>query len=110
MSKYTYIELTLYRKEITLRLLTLNSKRNNEREQSLNYNIFNFSPEISTSKLYLLSVRNRCDGLAARQRLKSDLSHSLQRELIARAYGTAMQKFRLSHEQKDNHTKKKRSL
>ena len=93
MSKYTYIELTLYRKEITIRILILNSKRNNELEQNLNYNIFNFSPEISTGKLYFLLVRNFCDGLVAHHRLKSDLSRSLQRELIACVHGTKMQKF-----------------
>lgn len=33
MTKYAYLELTLYRKEVTIRILTLSSKRNNKLEK-----------------------------------------------------------------------------
>lgn len=93
MTKYAYLELTLYRKEVTIRILTLSSKRNNKLEKNMNYTFLHFSPEISTNIFYFLLVKNVSDGLVAHHSVKFSSSHFLHWELTACAYVTKMQKF-----------------
>ena len=93
MSKYAYLELTLYRKEVTIRILILSSKRNNELEQNMNYKFYIFLLKYQQICSIFLLVRNVSDGLVAHHSVKFSSSHSLQWELIACAYVTKMQKF-----------------
>lgn len=86
MSKYAYLELTLYRTEVTIRILTLSSKRNNKLEQNMNYKFLHFSPEISTNMLYFLLLKNVSDGLVAHHCVKFSSSHFLRWELITCTY------------------------